>query len=712
MTDGLFDENGPQDVALPAEHGPFRRILYRLGELLGEERERWFLWTPVGIGCGIAGYFALPVEPPYWTGSAVVAALAGAAWIGCHRPEILAALIALLTVAVGFSAGQVRTVLVAEPILRRPIGPVGVTGRVEIVERLPDGARIVLREPVIERLGSEATPGRVRLRLAERFPVPEAGTVVRMRALLNPLSAPAAPGAFDFQRHAFFEGIGGTGHAVSVPEAVEAPPPTAWRRLMTAVELLREHIFDACRTALPDTEASITAALLNGEQTGIPRQVMDDMRASGLAHLLSVSGLHVALVAGLVFGALRAVLALVEPVALRWPIKKIAAVGGILAASGYLLVVGPQVPMLRSVLMTSMIMVAILVDRTAMSMRAVAFAAAAVLLLLPEGLLGPSFQMSFGAVLALIAVYEVLTPRLSVWRAGMGWTGKAALYFLGIALSSVVATLATTPFSLFHFHQVALYGVLSNMLAVPVTSFWVMPWGVLAYALMPMGWEQPALIAMGWGISVVVWTAHVTAELPGATMLVPAMPAAGLAAVVLGGLWLALWSRRWRYWGVLPVLAGLASPALTAPPDILVSGNGKLMAVRASDGALSPSSPTAARFTAMVWARRDGRDRVSEPWPRAGRSADGRLVCDALGCVYRKDGRTVALPRDASAFAEDCAAADAVVSTEPARRCRAPVVVDRWTLRRNGAHAIHTLPSGIRVESVRDHRGDRPWTAY
>jgi len=710
VTDGLFDDDSPLDAAPPAERGPLGRAGVWLGERLGEERDRWFLWTPVGTGCGVAAYFALPLEPPAWVGAAVVAVAAAMAWLARRRPVGLAAALALLAVAVGFGAAQLRTALVAEPMLRKPVGPALVTGRVEIIERLPDGARLILREVSIERLPPEATPGRVRVRLSGRLALPEAGSVVRLRAMLNPPPSPPSPGAFDFQRNAFFDGIGATGFALSGPEAVEAPPPGAWRRLMTTVERVRERIFDACRAALPTAEATIAAALLNGEQTGIPKPVMDDMRRSGLAHLLSVSGLHVALVAGLVFGALRAVLALVEPLALRWPIKKIAAVGGILAAAGYLLVVGPQVPMLRSVLMTAMVMVAILVDRTTMSMRVIAFAGMAVLLVLPEGMLGPSFQMSFGAVLALIAAYELIAPRAAVWRQGAGWFGRAALYFLGIALSSVIATLATTPFSLFHFQQVALYGVLSNMLAVPVTAFWVMPWGIMTYALLPLGWEQPALVAMGWGVSVVIWAAHATASLPGASLLVTAMPQAGLVAIVLGGLWLTLWSGRWRLWGLLPVLAGLASPALTVPPDVLVAGDGKLLAVRAADGRLSLSTDTAARFTATAWLRRDGLDTAAPPWPKPGRSADGRLACDALGCVYRKDGRTVALSRNAEAQAEDCALADAVVSLEPARNCRAPVVVDLWALRRGGTHALYLTPGGVRAESVRDRRGQRPWT--
>ncbi|WP_448187404.1 ComEC/Rec2 family competence protein [Azospirillum sp. sgz301742] len=710
MTDGLFDDESPVDTAPPAVQGPFGRAAAWLADRLIEERDRWFLWTPVGLGFGVAAYFLLPTEPPGWMGAALTGVAAVLAWALRRWTLGLAVALAILAVAVGFASAQGRTAFMADPMLRKPIGPVLVTGRVEIVDRLPEGARLVLRELSIERLAPKATPGRVRLRLPGRLPLPEAGTVVRLRAMLTPPPAPPAPGGFDFQRNAFFDGIGGSGFVLSAAVAVEGPPPTLWRAVMIGVERLRERIFERCRAALPEPEASMTAALLNGEQTGIPKPVMDDMRASGLSHLLSVSGLHVALVAGLVFAVLRGLLALIEPLALRWPIKKIAAVGGILAAAGYLLVVGPQAPMLRSVLMSGMVMAAVLVDRTTVSLRVIVFAGLTVLLIQPEGMLGPSFQMSFGAVLALISAFEVMAPTLRRWQEGAGWPLKTLLYFTGVALSSVVATLATTPFSLFHFQQVALYGVLSNMLAVPVTSFWVMPWGLLAYVLLPMGWEEPALVAMGWGVTVVIWTAHLTAGLPGATLLVPAMPLAGLVAIVLGGLWLALWSGRWRLWGLVPVLLGLISPVFTVPPDVLVAGDGKLLAVRAADGRLSLSSATAARFIANAWLKRDGVDTPSAPWPRGGRSTDGRLACDALGCVYRKDGRTVALSSNSQAQAEDCGSADAVVNLEPARHCRAPLVIDRWALLRGGTHALYVTSGGVRAESVRERRGQRPWT--
>ncbi|WP_051340477.1 ComEC/Rec2 family competence protein [Azospirillum halopraeferens] len=687
-------------------------VAERLRDAAAADRERWPLWTPVGIGCGIAAYFALPAEPPGWAGAVAAILCAVLAAAVRRRPAVLLAVLALLAPAVGFAAGQARTALVAAPALERPTGMVTVTGRVVGLERQDrGGGRVVLADPVIERLAPAATPRRVRVRIAARTPLPLPGAVVRLRASLSPTPAPAEPGAFDFRRHAFFDGIGGVGFAVGATAIVEAPPPGGLRAVEVALEAARDAI--AARVAVVvggGAEGGITAALLNGERSGTPEAALQAMRDSGLAHLLSISGLHIGLVAGLVFFAVRALLALAEPVALRLPIKKMAALCGLLAAVAYTLMVGAPVPTLRALLMTGVVMVAIMLDRDPLSMRLVAFAAVAVLLALPDGMLGPSFQMSFAAVVALIAVYEVAAPVIARWRSGQGWAGRVALYAGGVALTSVVASAATTPYALFHFQTVAFYGVLANMLAVPVTAFWVMPAGLVAYALMPVGLDGPALTVMGWGVSVILWTAQAVSALPGATAPVPAMPVWGLAAVTLGGLWLSLWRRPWRFAGVVAVAAGLASPALERRPDVLVSGEGELMAVRTADGGLLLSSARSQRFTAGVWMRRDGRPERDGVWPAAGRSADGRLACDALGCVYRTAERTVALVRAPEALAEDCARADAVVSVEPAGRCAAPVVVDRWDRWRNGAHALYLTPDGVRVDSVRARRGERPWT--
>ena len=702
----------------PSFGGRWRRALAwirgRLAALAEAESERWVLWLPVAFGSGASLYFGLMQEPPWWIGL-VTAGGAGILLLIVRRRFVPAAVtVALLTAVGGFLVAQGHAARVAAPVLTRGITAATVTGRVMAVERRPGAVRLTLHAPSISRLSPEQTPATLRIRLSDRHPPPAPGSVVRLRATLSPPQAPAEPGAFDFQRRAWFMGLGGVGFATSAVEAMEAPPVTGWSTVALAFERARGVIAERVAATIGDpVEASVTTALLNGEEFGIPEETLEDFRNSGLAHLLSISGLHVGIAAGILFYVVRAMLATVPYIALRWPIKKIAALFGILSALAYTMLVGAPLPTVRSVLMTGLVMGAIMLDRDPLSMRLVAFAGLVTIALDPEGMLGPSFQMSFAAVVALIAAFERGSLRLAAIRRDAGWLVRSLLYVGGILLTSVVATLATLPFSLFHFQQIAFYGVLSNLIAIPITSFWVMPWSLIAYALMPFGAEAPALIAMNWGDRAVIWTAELFGRLPWASLTVPAMPVEGFAVLVAGGLWLCIWTRRWRWLGLVPILAGLASPALVTRPDVLVAGDGAVVAVRMADGRLSASGKGGGRIV-ETWRERDGDRTAADPWPAAGGWADGAgrssMACDAWGCLYQLRGKIIALPRLADALDEDCGVADAVVTAAVARGCRAGLVIDRWALRHGGAHTLTVTGEGIRIETSNGRQGERPWS--
>lgn len=695
--------------ALAGRGSGWRNPLRRLGACFAAERERWILWIPVGIGLGVVGYFLLPAEPPDWSGAIAASLLALSAMLLRRFDRALLVCLVLFAPALGFAAAQVRTALVSAPMLVKEVGPVPVTGRVLSIDKLEKGGRVVLTDLSIPRIDPAATPGRVRLRLRNASELPLPGERVRIVAVVSPPPGPAMPGAFDFGRSAFFAGIGGVGYAVGKVQRIEDRPLDFWTGVMAAAERLRVSMGTRIGETVGGAEGGVIGAFLTGQQTAIPDSVMDDFRASGLAHLLSISGIHVSLVAALVFLPVRALLALIEPVALNWPIKKIAAVAAVAGAFAYMLLVGSPVPTERSVLMTSLAMLAILLDRNPLSMRLIAFAAAIVILKEPDSVVGASFQMSFGAVVALISAYEVISGPWGEMRRKLGWFGRLWMHLAGIAVTSVIATLATMPFSLYHFQQIQYYGVIANMIAVPVTSVWVMPAGMISYLAFPFGLEEWPLTVMGWGVTVILETARIVAALPGSTKLVPAMPPWGLALMVSGGLWLMLWRGRWRLWG-LPVIAlGVMSLAFTLRPDILIDDQGKLMAVREASGGLALSSKTSGKFDAGVWLRRDG-STESTVWPREGRSADGMLSCDRQGCLYRRGGYTVVLAKSRDALAEDCRIADIVITPDPAPRgCRAPVVIDRWRLLRGGAHALYLLGPEPRVETVTAERGIRPW---
>ncbi|HWA46037.1 MAG TPA: ComEC/Rec2 family competence protein [Hypericibacter adhaerens] len=686
------------------------RIGLRLGRWFAAERDQWLLWAPVALGTGVAVYFGLREEPPLWLGPGL-AVLGILLCLLCRRQPGLMGLAAAMTlVALGFGAAGLRTAWVAAPILERDIGPVRIAGRILDIEPLPSGQRLVLADPVIAGIAPDATPARLRIKLMRETPGLTPGDRVSLLGKLSPPAPPFAPGGFDFQRDAFFNGIGAIGFAFGGAE-VETPGEIAAGRLDTVIADIRAAISARILAVLPDQEGAMAVALVTGTQTAIDKPVMTAMRDSGLAHLLSISGLHVGFVAAILFFCTRALMALWPSLALRHPIKKWAALAAILGAGFYTLLAGSPIPTQRAFLMTGLVLLAVLVDRVAFSMRLIAWAAFVVLLIRPDAMIGPSFQMSFAAVMALIAAYEGSRE----WRAGLradaGPIRRTSLYLGGLVATSLIAGAATAPFAIYHFNRFSEYSVLANLMAIPLTGFWVMPWAVAACLLMPFGLEALALVPMGWGIDGIIWIAQTVAALPGAVLMLPAMPLAGLIMVTLGGLWLCLWHRPWRYAGIVPILAGMATMLLTQTPDILVAEDGKLLAVKAPDGELVLNTQRSS-LAAETWLRRAGQSE-SDRWPGQGAGAGGRLACDPLGCLYRNEGHLVALAWSTEALPEDCNRADLVIALEPVRTpCpSAGRVIDRFDLWRQGGHAIWLEPGAVEVETVAESRGNRPWVA-
>lgn len=696
-----------------------------LGATLRAEGERLHLWIPVSFGIGIAIYFSLPVELPPWLGGVLVALAAGLTWRlrGRFLACVLVGGIGLVTL--GLSVAQLRTWTVEAPVLTRTLSYTGLSGRVVSVE--PGArARIVLEELEIDRLPSTRTPERVRIRLLPDETV-RAGDVVRLRARLSPPPGPAAPGAFDFARQAWFERLGGVGFAFGRIERLEADED---RGFAAVVESMRQDIRDRVLVvaetgwlSIDDGAAGVMAALLTGLRGDVRDADQEAMRRAGLAHLLAISGLHIGLVAAFVLFTVRGGFALVPWIALRYPVKKWAAVIALGVAAVYLALSGATVPTQRAFLMLSIALVAILFDRLEVSMRPVAWAAFVILLLFPETLVTASFQLSFAAVVALVASYEVW----SRYRRNRGEAtrrrGGPGAYVAGVAATSVIASLATAPFALYHFSQVAALGIVANLVAVPLMAAVIMPAGLLALVSMPLGVDAPMLAVMGLAVEGMLWVAHLAADLPGAALRLPAMPAWAISLVALGGLWAALWQGRWRRWGLVPLVIGLASLAIVRPPDILIDARGDRRGVADGTGGWWIEGRPSA-YVADVWARRAGTRSVRR-WPSAdavpvGKDGGRRLVCDDLGCMLRTpDGLEIALPSDGRALEDDCRTAAAVIATVPVRGWRrtrtcsgVKTVIDRIDLRRRGSHAIWIESDGIRVRSAADSSGVRPWTPW
>jgi competence protein ComEC len=451
----------------------------------------------------------------------------------------------------------------------------------------------------------------------------------------------------------------------------------------------------------------VAAALLTGARAAIPEADIRAMREAGLAHLLAVSGLHVGIVGGVVFAAIRLLLA-ASGAALFVNAKKLAAVGGIVAAFLYMLLTGSQVPMQRAVAMAALFALAVLLDRRGVGLRALAMAAIVVLAFQPEAVMGPSFQMSFAAVLALVAAYAAGKPWLDRVRAARGIPARLAAGFALLCFTSLVASAATTPFAAWHFQRIQLYGIAANAVAVPLTGLVVMPLGLIGLMLMPLGLEAIALVPMGWAVEVILAAAHIVAAWPGAAPRVPAAPAWGILAATAGLLALALLRGRAAMAGILPLAAGLASPWAVPPPDAVVNPTARVIALRADAGYAALFSQGAGRLDREMVAERLG----IETLQAISVGDDGRLSCTRAACTLTGPAGQRILLLIPSPEETRCDDAALVLSPEPLRgRCRPAPMVDRFSVWREGAHAAWFTRDGVRVVSDRALRGDRPWVA-
>lgn len=682
-----------------------------------QERERWILWLPVAFGLGIAVYFALPSEPPAWLVPVILLIIALPAFKLCRHVQAAkgkaargkgpilgaASALGLMALLLGLGIAQLRTHQVEAPVLERR-GAYQVEGEILLVEPRIKGERLLVGKLRIDDLPDERTPLLVRFTRRGETPPLRPGDRIEARVMLMPPSAPSEPHGFDFARRAYFERLGAVGYSLKQP--VVLSKAEGWSLAQTLASL-RQHLAAEIKAAIGGPSGAVATALITGLRGGIPDNVWRDMQAAGMAHLLAISGLHLGLVAGTVFFACRIMLALIPPLALRWPTKKIAAGVALLLAFVYLMLTGATVPTQRAFIMTALMLVAVMVDRNPFSMRLVAWSALLVLASQPESLLGASFQMSFAAVIALIAVYETGVGRMPEGAGGLDW--RLLMYVAGVVLTTVIASTATAPLGIYHFGRLPTFSILANVLAVPLTAFWIMPLGLLGMLLLPFGLENWCLVLMGFGIDMMLDIAAWTAAVPGAVIGVPRPPLSSLVLVLLGGLWLALWKTEWRRLGLLPIVIGLVLAAIHRQPDLLIDARGLLVAARIEDGRLALSPWKKDSWVTKGWLRGAGQEEAA-PWPEEGEFGSDSLRCDALGCIYQRAGHRVALVRNAEGLPEDCARNDLVIGYPWIETCRnGTPLIGPDELRATGGLAFWFEPGRIRRLSVREVLGDRPW---
>lgn len=676
------------------------------------QARRPFLWLPVFFGAGAILYLAAEREPPLWPALAACMVFIAGAWRArrAERPSTMRACLAAAFVFAGFSAGAIGSMTSSAPVLERQM--VGrVTGFVESIDARADGARLMLRVGSVAGLAPENTPQRVRVNMRGR-PAFESGATIAATMRLMPPPPASVPNGYDFARDAWFRQIGAVGNLVSRPEIAPALDVSAPTRAMAAIDRARNALTQRIADSIGGAKGAVAAALVTGKRGLIPEETNDDLRAAGIYHVVSISGLHMMLAAGLFLWSLRAVLALFPHIALRRPIKKWAAAFAIVGAIAYNLFSGSEVATERSMIMIVVMLGATLVDRPAISMRNLAIAALVVLAIEPSAVLGPSFQMSFSAVAAMIAVYERkpgARQKADLREAPPGLIEKGGAVVGAMLVTTIVAALATDPFGAFHFNRVAMYGLVGNALVLPLVEFVVMPAAVFGVLASFFGLDEPVWLLMGHGIGFMLRVAAWVAEMPGAVRMIPSFGAGALISMTLGLLWLTLWQSKLRWLGLALSLTGAVLAFGARQPDLLADARGQALAYRGADGRLHALNPKGDYFTLAQWLAGDGDAR--EP-RRLERPADA--ACDATGCVGRlKDGRAVALVLDRRALPEDCARADVVVTPLFLRgACENPaLVLDGAHFAAAGATRVFMGGEGAaQLVTARGAQRDRPWS--
>jgi competence protein ComEC len=622
-----------------------------------------------------------------------------------HRSFPVAILIA--AVAAGFAVATAKTARVAHTVLARPLYSVELSGFVETRDIRERSDRFVLR--VTEMATPRGNISLARVRLAVRKgTAPSVGTFVQMKARLLPPLSPVRPGSYDFSRDMFFQGIGASGFVMGAIKTV-TPPQAGGLALRYAAVMqgLRDTIDARIRTRLDGDERAIATALLTGRRDAISEPVNDAMFISGLGHVLSISGYHMAVVAGVVFFAVRALLALIPGLTVSHPIKKWAAAAALAAAAFYLLLSGAEVATQRSFFMTAVVLIAVMVDRRAITFRTLAVAAMIVLIAAPEALVHPSFQMSFAATLGLVALVQIgmplmfATPDSSAGARVALWGGREVMMLL---LASLVAGLATTPYAAFHFHRVTPYGVLANLAAMPVVSVVVMPAGLLGLLAAPFGFDGIFWTAMGLGIDWMIAVTRWVAGLPGAVGRITAFGIGPVIAGSLGLIVIGLLRTPLRWSGAAVLTAAVLWAVAWPKPDVLISGDGRNVAVRGRDGRLQLIRTEKDAFLVKEWLAADADARLpSDVALSAG------VSCDDSGCVAPlPDGRFVALALRPDGLTDDCERAALIVTARQAPSSCAASVVDRDRLSQGGL-MLQRSGNGFAVQAVRPRGADRPW---
>lgn len=709
-------------------------IIAALQREIAAQASRALLWTPLAFGLGAAAYLGLKTEPSAqaaWAVGLAAVALALAVRRFSHDRRLLVASGLAAVIALGFLVSKLHSDAMATPIVPVKFGVASLEGFVVDVESPSErGPRLLIAPVAIAHLAPEATPSRIRIVVPQEGgpeATPAPGSAIRVMALIDPPPGPAAPGAYDFARDAWFEGIGGVGLAMRPPEpAILARPPLALQGEM-AVNALRWRVAERLAAAIKEVmgpndggAAGLAVAVTTSHQDWLASPDRDALRGSGLAHMLAIAGLHTAAVSGFAFFFFRLLIAAWPWLAVRIDGKKVAAAAALVVVLGYLVLSGAHPPARRAAITASIAFLAILADRRAVSMHSLSLAALVVLLLEPDAVVAPGFEMSFCATGSLIALAEIWPRRLGAGLAGpLGWLQKARDWLIAMAMVSFVAGAATGPFAIQHFNRVANYGVAANLTADFLASAVLMPALGLCLLVQSIGLgpaqAAPLFWLAGWAARGVIAIGHLFSEAPGAAVTMASAPEIALSLSYLGIVFACLWQGRLRWIGVPLAFAVALWPRPPAPAGWMSADGGDAAIVR--NGEAVAMKPTTRLYATGAWAQRRGLRLPAEP----GAAMQALFDCDRSACAPHSFTRpaiaawwTIRKPKP-ERLAGLCRNAEILILRAEVDDLPAPcarlTIFGKAAFARGGAAELYAAPGGgWRAVWAQPLRGQRPWT--
>lgn len=763
-------KNAQSDLRL----GAMARLRRGLNLCLAEEanHRHEFLFIPVLIAAGAALWFSLPTTPPQWL---LFSLSACAIIIVCalfYRNGLISLAFkagALVVLGMVLADGQSRragTIILDTPVTTEIAGTVE---RRELDARGNWRYVVALKQTSAPQLAR--APQKVSLVARSRHEAVAIGASITGKARLSPPSGPALPGLNDFAFGSYFSGIGATGFFYGAPQIWTDPSSEAqggtWARAADRwLYALRSNIANRIRDLIGGDAGAFAASIVTDERRAISGETMEALRISGLAHIVAISGLNMALAAGIFFVGMRTVFSFFPGFSQRWPVKKISAFAALLMTFCYYLISGFAVSAERAWLMMSIMLVAVLVDRPSISVRNVALSAIVIIVLSPNEVMGPSFQMSFAATLALVSGYAAW----SRWRgererpvlAHPPWwlsaASKCATIIGGVVVTSLIGGLSTAIYSIEHFHRITTYGLAANLAAMPIMSLIVMPFALMGMLLMPFGLDAPFIKVMGYGMAMVIDIAN-TVSGWGGDVTIGRQNSWFLAVSTTGFLLLALLRTRLALIGLPFVAAGfvlLGAEQWRSKPDLLIYEDVSLVALLSQD-AVATTKQRASGFIYDQWARAlplperhipadvidkekslDGDDenlddaqtgrsatlteqakaREREDMERALLKPDGFTCRKNSWCISKsKSGVSVAVVLNSAFAGLACDIANIVVTTRsvPFSTCRSgAILITEETLRRTGSMELWLGDATKPVLTARAAMlsDDRPWTAH